>query len=346
MIEQYTLRDNFKIIQPYRSVLVVGEEKQRDDICISYVIPTRNRIETLRSAVQSVIHINHQASYEIIVVDNSEDLSENSEVKAYFQELNDPAIKYYVNEKNLGMEGNWNRGAELAQGKYVCYLHDDDLLHENYEIEILNCLRNALGNQPEIGFLKPEFRMFYDESEKPVLDQAQERNVRRLRKINSLAMGQGPTATPTCGLLFSRNALMQVGGFDEQLHPSADHIMGFIILQKGYTGYYCTTPLGYYRIGINESMRFETIVGFCKKDQIIRDYMYRDNLLFWLFGMLFRKVQYAISIDDTQQYIQNWLHCSYEHKKLDYLNAYRPYALGKRLIKVFRRCCVALSRFL
>ena len=42
----------------------------------------------------------------------------------------------YVNKENIGMIGNWNRGFELANTKYVAMLHDDDMLADIYLEEI------------------------------------------------------------------------------------------------------------------------------------------------------------------------------------------------------------------
>ena len=41
-------------------------------------------------------------------------------------------VRIYRNTKNVGMVRNHNICAELARGKYIAFLHDDDMLLPNY----------------------------------------------------------------------------------------------------------------------------------------------------------------------------------------------------------------------
>ena len=41
-------------------------------------------------------------------------------------------IKYYQNEKNIGLFGNWNRCVELSTSKWVAMLHSDDEILDDY----------------------------------------------------------------------------------------------------------------------------------------------------------------------------------------------------------------------
>ncbi len=77
--------------------------------------------------------------YEVIVVDDCS--SDGSyELAQKFQREHDK-VSIYRNETNLGITGNWNRCIELAKGKYIVILHQDDELREGAlkkESDLLN----------------------------------------------------------------------------------------------------------------------------------------------------------------------------------------------------------------
>ncbi|WP_258443780.1 glycosyltransferase family 2 protein [Helicobacter sp. 16-1353] len=81
-------------------------------------------------------------SYEIIVVENPSVSSQTSE----FLESYRGKITYYKNAKNLNLFGNWNRCISLAKGKWVCILHDDDILLPNYLSEMKKAVEKVEEN--------------------------------------------------------------------------------------------------------------------------------------------------------------------------------------------------------
>lgn len=93
----------------------------------SVLLPTRNRLDFLKYAVDSVLRQN-EPNIEIIISDNAS--SEN--IGEYVKKLNDPAIKYSRTEKFLTVTENWNRCLEYCSGDYVIMLGDDDILLKNY----------------------------------------------------------------------------------------------------------------------------------------------------------------------------------------------------------------------
>ena len=49
------------------------------------------------------------------------------DVQDIVDELNDPRIKYFQNEKNKGLAGTRNVGLKNSTGDYICLLDDDDI---------------------------------------------------------------------------------------------------------------------------------------------------------------------------------------------------------------------------
>jgi glycosyltransferase involved in cell wall biosynthesis len=95
------------------------------DYLLTIVITTYLHQETLCQAIDSAIfQENIESLYEILVISNSiNTLSFINERYAHNTNL-----CAYENNTNIGASANHNRGAILAKGKYILFLHDDDLL--------------------------------------------------------------------------------------------------------------------------------------------------------------------------------------------------------------------------
>jgi len=90
---------------------------------VSVVIPAYNGGRYIHAAVESVLA---QAGVDLDVVvvdDHSKD-----HTAAIVEAFRDPRVRLLRNPSNLGPEGNWNRALEMASGRYVKLLPQDDLL--------------------------------------------------------------------------------------------------------------------------------------------------------------------------------------------------------------------------
>jgi GT2 family glycosyltransferase len=93
-------------------------------------IPTCERPDFAERAVGSVASAaGHPAAkyVQIVVSDNSADGATERAISDILAEWPGPT-HYERNEPNVGMVGNFNRCVELAQGRWVQILHDDDYL--------------------------------------------------------------------------------------------------------------------------------------------------------------------------------------------------------------------------
>lgn len=91
---------------------------------VSICIPTYCGGKTIGPAIESVL-AQSLTDFELIVIDDGS----TDNTRAVVESFADPRVKYFLNPKNLGPEGNWNRCLELASGKYFKLLPHDDLLH-------------------------------------------------------------------------------------------------------------------------------------------------------------------------------------------------------------------------
>lgn len=89
---------------------------------VSVVIPTRNRLEYLKGALESALGEN-APDMEVIVADNATD----DGTQAYLASLGD-RVKVTRSETPLSMTDNWYRALELVTGDWVIFIGDDDCL--------------------------------------------------------------------------------------------------------------------------------------------------------------------------------------------------------------------------
>jgi glycosyltransferase involved in cell wall biosynthesis len=93
----------------------------------SVLLPTRNRLQFLRFAVETVRR-QEAGDWEIVVSDNdSED-----DIAGYVASCADPRIRYQRTDRFLPVTENWNYALAQSRGDYVIMLGDDDGLMPGY----------------------------------------------------------------------------------------------------------------------------------------------------------------------------------------------------------------------
>jgi glycosyltransferase involved in cell wall biosynthesis len=89
----------------------------------SILLPTRNRLELLRYAVESVRRQDY-ADWELVIADNASE----DDIGAYVAGLCDARIRYQRSPQFLPVTDNWNRALAQSTGDFVLMLGDDDSL--------------------------------------------------------------------------------------------------------------------------------------------------------------------------------------------------------------------------
>lgn len=149
------------------------EAEYRDDsnVLLTIGIPTYSRG---KRALQNVLHTMHSlydAEIEIVVSDNASVIQAEEYEK--IANLPDARVKYYKAPENRGFIGNIQKIFEIASGKYVLLLSDEDLvIYENLS-HYLSILRNnenlgilrgsRTGNENQVEY-EPVFRKKGDEA--------------------------------------------------------------------------------------------------------------------------------------------------------------------------------------
>ena len=92
---------------------------------VSICIPTYNGADHLDACLQSAL-AQSVTDLEIVVVDDAS--TDASPEVARRHALTDERVRVHCNEARLGLAGNWNRSVDLAQGQWIKFLFQDDVL--------------------------------------------------------------------------------------------------------------------------------------------------------------------------------------------------------------------------
>jgi len=109
---------------------------------VTVLMPVYNGEKYLREAIDSILNQTF-ADFEFLIInDGSTDDSEKI-IKSY----QDPRIKLVDNEINLGLIKSLNKGIDLAKGKYIARMDQDDISFSNR----LKTQINFMNKHPKMG---------------------------------------------------------------------------------------------------------------------------------------------------------------------------------------------------
>ena len=307
----FELKNNFDKYKNVKSKLVIGD-KQNIYPEFSILIPTYDRLKYLDEAIESAINQNFiKSKFEIIIVDN--DPKSNLEVESMIQSKKCKNLVYYKNESNIGMVGNWNRCIELSSGKWITFLHDDDLLEDHY----LQKMNSFINKHPDYYLIAPTAQILKNEYvNKPIKARSKGKYI--ILKIQDLIYGN---PVPTQGTMFDKKIAVELGGFSEKWWPGMDWIFWINYITK-YNGVLIKDKLLFYRKHNEaESFKIET------KREIVE---------------LKLKIQSTLEGYRTPlQYIY-----SYFLKKSDYTFKYKSYKIFYKLFMYLYHLVVSVKLFL
>jgi len=206
---------------------------------VSVIIPTYNRPHFLKEAIKSVLYQTFK-DFELIIVDDNSSIKIKEKAIDIFS---DDRIIYIKNNTNLGGSGARNKGIEIAKGKYIAFLDDDDIwaksklekqlevFSQNESIDIVYCNRFIINENKQIISLREHHKNN---------DLSQEQFYLELLKKNNIVGGSS-------SFLASKKTLIQVNGFDESIRSAQDLDL-FLRLAKNGNKFYCVNfPLYLFR---------------------------------------------------------------------------------------------------
>lgn len=211
-----------------------------DQPWLSVIIPTYNGEDYLQLALDSILlqyddlkdSHDHNHNIECIAIDDGSTDRTISILKSYADKL---PIKIIQAER----KGNWvattNHALSIAKGKYVCFLHQDDLWLKDR----LYHIKKLIDQHPEINLLLHP-ACFIDRNGKKLGDWQCPLPVYPQIVPSTLIMErllvQNFIAIPAP--IFKREVALQAGGLDEKLWYTADWDFWLKISSLGSTIYY------------------------------------------------------------------------------------------------------------
>lgn len=207
---------------------------------VSAIITTHNRVKLLQRAVESVFEQTY-SNIELIVIDDAS----IDGTKKYCESC---SFRYVHISKSESKGGNYarNLGIRLAVGEYIAFLDDDDYwlpnkiekqvaLIESKDCELVHC-----GRRLEI--VKPDRIVYKDLLPNP--NHWGDMNKKILLTI----------CTTTTNILVKRQALLDVGLFDEKLAFWQEYELTIRLAQRA-PFYFVNEPLSVYRVDRSDNQR-------------------------------------------------------------------------------------------
>ncbi len=102
---------------------------------VSVLLPTRNRLEYLRYAIETVRR-QDDGDWELVVSDNDSE----EDIAGHVRALADERIRYVRTKSFVPVTDNWNTALAHSRGRYVVMLGDDDGLMPGYVARIRELL--------------------------------------------------------------------------------------------------------------------------------------------------------------------------------------------------------------
>lgn len=207
---------------------------------VSVVITTYNREpgklihkkQFLRKAIASVLNQSLE-DWELIIVDDHS--TDNTEKYCKKLAKSDDRIIYHRLDTNSGAHSKpKNIGSRLASAKYVAYLDDDNW----WEKDHLQALVKALEANPEISFAYCD-RVIHAKGQKPGMPPSVDWHPAFLQQQNYI---------DTSDVLIRKEALEDVGGWDEGLKKFADWNLWIRLSKAGHRAVHVPLRLSNYLI--------------------------------------------------------------------------------------------------
>ncbi len=201
---------------------------------ISVIIPTYNGEKTIIETIESVLNQTFQDFELIVINDGSQDST--LEIVSCIQDSRMKVLSY----PNAGLAASRNRGISHAVGEYISFIDDDDL----WTPDKLEAQLKVLQDNPEAA-VAYSWTDYIDESSKFLrrggYSTASGDVLAKLLVVDFLENGSNA--------LIRRQALIEIGGFDESL-PAAEDWDIFLRLAACYPFVAVPSPQILYRSSV------------------------------------------------------------------------------------------------
>jgi glycosyltransferase involved in cell wall biosynthesis len=201
---------------------------------ITICIPTYDRTFGLSEAIESAIA--QGPSVPIVVIDNA---SPHNRIREMVESYPAERITFVQNEKNLGVFGNWNKCAHVANTEFIAILGSDDILSP----EFVTTSIKALNRHPEVSCVFGRYHAFHEG-----IDDGYDKGPIPIGLNDGIALCETAASNGLCfPVCFTmRTKLLRDNPYREQPHGMNDWLWVYSVLTKEKI-FGCDTPLAFWR---------------------------------------------------------------------------------------------------
>jgi len=253
--------------------ITVLEENSFKKNKISVIIPSYNYGHFLIEAIESVLNQTILPDEIIIADDCSTD--NTGEISEIYSTKYPDLIKYFRNEKNLGIVDNFNKAVSLSIGEYICILGADNRFQSDY----IEKTRIHLDKNSQVSIVYTDFVLFGPNARNYYIDFPKEQQSGI--KFDELFYISFPDYKPGKypellknnfihgSSLFRKECYSKVGGYKESQGPEDHNLFIRILFDDKSSAFHVGEPLLEYRQHsfdqANIKLSFQTQLEFYKK---------------------------------------------------------------------------------
>lgn len=291
------ISDSFEKCSDIKTDLLYGILESQPMPTISVILPTYQRGQSFREALESIVNQNAEGiHWECLVMDNTPlDTHGSTPALEIVRSIDNPHVLYYHNRVNIGSGYNWNRGVELAHGEWVCFLHDDDVLLPNALKGITSVIQRQNDGKKPLGIIQARRVKFSRTSELKNREPKGVFYIEPLTRTRSLIRGDTGMGAPSCGTTFLKRAYIECGGINYDYGLVADAVLGYQIMRH-YRVICSNQVLGAYRWAENETLKKTSLQKLIQADYLFACYRYNQSLFSQLWGGIFWRAEYNENI--------------------------------------------------
>ncbi len=206
--------NSYSFVLPDKSKAVQQSGKESVmETMVSIIIPTYNRANVIKRAIDSVLRQTYD-SYEVVVVDDGS----TDETESVIAGIQDARIRYIALKENQGVAHARNIGIREARYDYIAFLDsDDEWLPDKLELQ-MRLFRNSTE---DIGMVYCRMGGLTRDGKKRFVCPAQYFSRELLEgEMFRFLLRQNVIGTPT--VIVCKDCLDQVGGFKETIQCLED----------------------------------------------------------------------------------------------------------------------------
>lgn len=202
-----------------------------EDPTVSIIIPVHNKYAYTFECLKSISTIRDNVSYEIIIADDaSKDLTRHIDRKI-------KGVKVVRNNEPLLFLKNCNNAAKHANGKYIVFLNNDTIVHDDWLESMLDLMYSnekigVVGSKLlfEDGTLQEAGGIVWNDAGGCNFGRGGDPEAPEFNYVKEVDYVSG------CSLMIRKNVWDETGGFDERFAPAyyEDTDLAFEVRKRGY----------------------------------------------------------------------------------------------------------------